>query len=66
MAISCFGGLIAIHLIGIFYLIAIQMPNFTAIQASFWQYSIQVLSGQFLVVCATIVIATISRKLLFY
>ncbi|MCL1492837.1 MAG: biotin transporter BioY [Pseudanabaena sp. Salubria-1] len=66
MAISCFGGLIAIHLIGIVYLIAIQIPNFTAIQNSFWLYSVQVLSGQFLVVCATIVIATISRKLLFY
>jgi biotin transport system substrate-specific component len=66
MAISCFGGLIAIHLIGIIYLVAIQIPNFSAIQTSFWQYSVQVLSGQFLVVCATIVIATISRKLLFY
>ena len=66
MAISCFGGLIAIHLIGIIYLIAIQLPNFSAIQNTFWQYSVQVLTGQFLVVCATIVIATISRKLLFY
>ena len=42
------------------------LPNFQAIQASLWQYSVQVLFGQFLVVCATIVIATISRKLLFY
>lgn len=66
MAISCFGGLLAIHFVGIIYLIAIQIPNFSAIQSSFWQYSVQVLSGQFLVVCATIVIATISRKLLFY
>jgi len=66
MAISCFGGLLAIHLIGIVYLVAIQIPNFGAIRTSFWQYSVQVLSGQFLVVCATIVIATISRKLLFY
>ncbi len=66
MAISCFGGLLAIHLIGIIYLVAIQIPDFSAIQTSFWQYSVQVLSGQFLVVCATIVIATISRKLLFY
>ncbi len=66
MAISCFCGLIAIHLVGIVYLVAIQIPNFSAIQSSFWQYSVQVLSGQFLVVCATIVIATISRKLLFY
>jgi biotin transport system substrate-specific component len=66
MAISCFGGLIAVHLVGIVYSIGIQLPNFSAIQTSFWQYSIQVLSGQFLVVCATIVIATISRRLLFY
>ena len=66
MAISCFAGLLAIHLVGIVYLIAIQIPNFSAIQTSFWQYSGQILSGQFLVVCATIVIATISRKLLFY
>lgn len=66
MAISCFGGLITIHLVGIIYLIAIQLPNFSAIQTAFWQYSVQVLSGQFLVVCATIVIATVSRKLLFY
>jgi biotin transport system substrate-specific component len=66
MAISCFGGLLAVHLVGILYLVIIQMPNFQAIQASLWQYSVQVLFGQFLVVCATIVIATISRKLLFY
>ncbi len=66
MAISCFGGLLAIHLVGIIYLIALQIPNFATIQASIWQYSVQVLSGQFLVVCATIVIATISRKILFY
>ena len=66
MAISCFGGLIAIHIVGILYLVIIQIPNLSAIQASFWQYSVRVLSGQFLVVCATIVIATISRKLLFY
>ncbi len=66
MAISCVGGFLAIHLVGIIYLIAIQIPNFSAIQSSFWQYSIQVLSGHFLVVCATIVIATVSRRLLFY
>ncbi|NUN64608.1 biotin transporter BioY [Pseudanabaena biceps] len=66
MTISCFGGLLAIHLVGIIYLVSTQLPNFSNIQASFWQYSVQVLSGQFLVVCATIVIATISRKLLFY
>lgn len=66
MTISCFSGLLAIHLVGIIYLVSIQLPNFSNIQASFWQYSVQVLSGQFLVVCATIVIATISRKLLFY
>ncbi len=66
MAISCFGGLFTIHLVGITYLIATQIPNFSAIQTSVWQYSIQVLFGQFLVVCATVVIATISRKLLFY
>ena len=66
MAISCFGGLLAIHLVGIVYSVAIQLPDFRAIQTSIWQYSVQVLSGQFLVVCATIVIATVSRKLLFY
>jgi biotin transport system substrate-specific component len=66
MAISCFGGLIAIHLVGIIYLVAIQIPNFAMIQILIWQYSVQVLWGQFLVVCATIVIATVSRKILFY
>lgn len=66
MAISCFSGMFAVHIIGIIYLVIIQIPNFGAIQTSFWQYSVQVLSGQFLVVCATIVIATFSRKLLFY
>jgi biotin transport system substrate-specific component len=66
MAISCFGGLLTIHLVGIFYAIVIQLPNFSAIQTSLWQYSGQVLPGQILVVCATIVIATLSRRLLFY
>jgi len=66
MAISCFGGLLAIHLVGITYLTAVQIPNFNNFQVFFWQYSIQVISGQLLVVCATAVIATISRKLLFY
>lgn len=66
MAISCFGGLLAIHLVGITYLAAVQLSNFSNFQTLFWQYSVQVISGQLLVVCATAVIATISRKLLFY
>jgi biotin transport system substrate-specific component len=66
IAISCLGGLLVIHLVGILYLVIIQIPDFNAIQAAFWQYSGQVLLGHLLVVCATAVIATISRKLLFY
>lgn len=66
MTISCIGGLLAIHLVGIIYLIALGLPNLELIQTSFVQYSVQILPGQLAVVCATVVIATFVRRLLFY
>ncbi len=66
IAISCFWGLAAIHLVGIIYVLAIGMPNFALIQQYLWQYSVQLLPGQLVVVCGTIIVATSLRRLLFY
>lgn len=66
ITISCLFGLAAIHLVGIIYVLVLAMPNFALIQQSVWQYSVQLLPGQLVVVCGTIVLATLTRRVLFY
>ncbi len=66
LAISCVIGLIAIHLVGITYLIVFGFPNFELIQTTVMQFSVQRLPGQLLVVCATVVLSALVRRLLFY
>jgi biotin transport system substrate-specific component len=66
ITISCLFGLAAIHVVGIVYVVALGMPNFDLIQQSLWQYSVQLLPGQLVVVCGTVLLATVIRRLLFY
>ncbi|CAN1212946.1 biotin transporter BioY [Tumidithrix helvetica PCC 7403] len=66
MAISGLGGLLAIHLVGIVYLVCVTVPNWQKLQTFFFQYSVQAIPGQILILCATAVIATLTRRLLFY
>jgi biotin transport system substrate-specific component len=66
LTVSCLGGLTTIHLVGILYLCALKMPDFAVIGDLVFKYSVQVLPEQLFVVCATVVIATLFRRLLFY
>jgi biotin transport system substrate-specific component len=66
LTVSCLAGLITIHLVGIIYLFALRMPDLSAINDLIFRYSVQVLPEQLFVVCATVVIATLFRRLLFY
>lgn len=71
LAFSCVCGLLVIHLTGIVYLLmaysfkwidAATQPLFK----SLLNYSINLLPGQFAVVCATTVLAFVMRRLMFY
>lgn len=66
ITISCLFGLLVIHLVGIIYVIIVSFPNFSAMQNTIAQFSFQRLPGQLLVVCATVVLSTTIRRLLFY
>jgi biotin transport system substrate-specific component len=66
MAISCLCGLAAIHFVGIIYVLVMGMPNFALILQYLWQYSVQLLPGQLVVICGTATLATLLRRLLFY
>jgi len=66
ITISCLMGLLAIHGVGIAYLVTTQLGNWNLIQQSLWQYSVQMLPGQFLVICATVVVSVLLRRFLFY
>jgi biotin transport system substrate-specific component len=71
LALSCFCGLVAIHIVGVFYLIVYQLIN--------WQrlgdfklgeftldYSVYPFIGQLVLACAAASIAYITRKIMFY
>lgn len=68
LGLSCLAGLAAIHLVGLSYLGGISLlriiPETWAIAV--WQYSLQPLLGQLVVVCAVAVVSLILRRLLFY
>ncbi|AFY71333.1 BioY protein [Thalassoporum mexicanum PCC 7367] len=66
LTVSCLGGLITIHLVGIAYLFALRMPDLATINELVFRYSVQILPEQMFVVCATVVVATLFRRLLFY
>jgi len=71
LAISCFAGLMGIHLCGILYLIlfsALTSANNFLNQFWLWflQYSLVPLPGQFIVVCTISILAYLFRLLLFY
>ncbi|MGB3208346.1 MAG: biotin transporter BioY [Crinalium sp.] len=71
LALSCFFGLLSIHLAGLSYLIVSQLFGwkinyaFSLFQAII-NYSFYPLPGQFVVVCAVTVIAFTLRQVMFY
>lgn len=71
LALSCFFGLLSIHLAGLSYLIISQLLNWKvnyglSLFQGIINYSFYPLPGQFVVVCAVTVIAFTLRKLMFY
>lgn len=68
LALSCLGGLSAIHLMGLSYLGLLTLVR--SLPESWWlaalQYSIQPLPGQLVLVCLVAVISAVLRRLLFY
>lgn len=70
LGISCFGGLLIIHLVGAAYLLALTSLGFQTQQSlvpAIWEYSLDPLfPGHFVVVCAVAVLAYALRHLLFY
>ena len=70
LAGSCLAGFLIIHLTGIIYLTVLPyLPGLDSQVDSLWQnimtYSVNPLSGQFAVLCAVVVIAYLTRKLMF-
>jgi biotin transport system substrate-specific component len=68
---SCLSGLVTIHLVGMFYLLGLQLVSwFTGIPFSLQQlalqYSLNPLPSQLILVCATALIAFGLRRLLLY
>jgi biotin transport system substrate-specific component len=66
LTISCLLGLLAIHIVGIIYVIIFHFPDLAVMQSTIAQFSFQRLPGQLLVVCATVVLSLAARRLLFY
>jgi biotin transport system substrate-specific component len=66
LAVSCLAGLATIHAVGIIYLTLVSLPKFNTIGTALMQYSLQVLPGQLVVVCAAAVLAASIRRVLFY
>jgi len=71
LALSCLNGLLAIHLVGITYLIGLQLFNpsnrgIVSLLESIWKYSLAPLPGQLAIVCAVSVLAFLLRQILFY
>lgn len=71
IALSCVSGLAIIHVVGIFYLLCLQLFSWLvgaplALQQLVVQYSFNLLPSQLLVICATSLIAFGLRRLLLY
>jgi biotin transport system substrate-specific component len=71
LSLSCVGGLAAIHLVGIFYLLCLQVFSWAtgvpfALQKFLFQYSFSLLPSQLIAVCATALIAFGLRRILLY
>jgi biotin transport system substrate-specific component len=68
LALSCLGGLVAVHLTGLIYLFFLSFIY--PLGQTWWQavlqYSVQPLPGQLVIVCAIAVLSTILRRLMFY
>jgi biotin transport system substrate-specific component len=68
---SCVSGLATIHLVGMFYLLCLQVVSWVAgmpfaLQQLVWQYSLNPLPSQLILLCATSLIAFGLRRLLLY
>lgn len=71
LAWSCLWGLLTIHLVGIVYLIFLQLISWHSWEAikllnSILTYSIYPFPGQLTLICASSLMATIIRKIMFY
>lgn len=68
LALSCLGGLSAIHLMGLLYLSLLMLVHLLdqSWGSAALQYSIQPLPGQLVLVCLVTVISAVLRRLLFY
>lgn len=71
LALSCLNGLLAIHLVGITYLISLQLlspigKGIAPLFQDIWMYSLSPLPSQLVVVCVVSVLAFILRQILFY
>lgn len=68
LVLSCLGGLVAIHLTGLIYLFFVSLiyPLGQPWWQAAFQYSVQPLLGQLVIVCAIAVLSTILRRIMFY
>jgi biotin transport system substrate-specific component len=71
LSLSCVSGLAAIHLVGILYLLGLQLFSWAtggslALQKLLLQYSFSLLPSQLIAVCATALIAFGLRRILLY
>jgi biotin transport system substrate-specific component len=71
LALSCVSGLATIHLVGLLYLLCLQLINWAlgipfALHQFALQYSLNLLPSQLLLTCATALIAFGLRRILFY
>lgn len=68
LALSCLGGLLAIHITGLVYLEGLSLLQLLSGSwwEAAWQYSGQPFPGQLVIICAVAVISLILRRLLFY
>lgn len=71
LAFSCVCGLLTIHIYGVVYLIIFHTLNLTVVKSlplmqAIMTYTIYLLPGQLVVVCAVTVLAFALRKLMFY
>lgn len=66
--LSCLGGLLAIHLLGIVYLTGLAVFQLSpgGWGGSIWEYSLLPLPGQLVILCAVTLIAYLLRLVLFY
>lgn len=66
LALSCIGGLLAVHLVGLSYLALTGSFNQDFLLSAALKYSLNPLPGQLAVVCAVSVIAFLLRQIMFY